>query len=90
MIAIFAQISGLATFAIILFAVVVLFQVVTLPVEFDASRRAKQQLSSLGLVTSGEADGREQGAQRRRDDLRRSRARRPDAAHLPHRLPRNR
>ena len=44
-------------FAIILFAVVVLFQLVTLPVEFDASRRAKQQLSSLGLVTSGEADG---------------------------------
>ena len=34
-----------------------LFQVVTLPVEFDASRRAKQQLSSLGLVTSGEAEG---------------------------------
>jgi Zn-dependent membrane protease YugP len=56
-IAIFAQISGLATFAIILFAVVVLFQLVTLPVEFDASRRAKQQLSSLGLVSSGEAGG---------------------------------
>ena len=34
-----------------------LFQVVTLPVEFDASRRAKQQLNSLGLVTAGEADG---------------------------------
>ena len=34
-----------------------LFQLVTLPVEFDASRRAKQQLHSLGLVTAGEADG---------------------------------
>ena len=86
-IAIFAQISGLATFAIILFAVVVLFQIVTLPVEFDASRRAKQQLSSLGLVTSGEAERRQQGAQRRSVDLRRGRPRRPDAAHLPHRLP---
>ena len=41
----------------ILFAVIVLFQLVTLPVEFDASRRAKQQLSSLGLVSGGEAEG---------------------------------
>jgi uncharacterized protein len=56
-IALFAQISGLATLAIILFGLVVLFQLVTLPVEFDASRRAKQQLNSLGLVTAGEADG---------------------------------
>ena len=38
-------------------AVICLFQLVTLPVEFDASRRAKQQLSSLGLVSSGEAGG---------------------------------
>ena len=41
MIGVFAQIAGLAQLAIILFAVVVLFQLVTLPVEFDASRRAK-------------------------------------------------
>ena len=34
-----------------------LFQLVTLPVEFDASRRAKQQLSALGLVTAGESKG---------------------------------
>jgi len=57
MIGIFTKLTGLATFAIILFAVVVLFQIVTLPVEFDASRRARQQLSALGLVTAGEADG---------------------------------
>jgi hypothetical protein len=57
MIGVFAQIAGLAQLAIILFAVVVLFQIVTLPVEFDASRRAKQQLHSLGLVTSGEEAG---------------------------------
>ena len=54
MIGVFAQIAGLAQLAIVLFAVVVLFQLVTLPVEFDASRRAKQQLHSLGLVTAGE------------------------------------
>jgi uncharacterized protein len=51
------QITGLALVAVILFAVVVLFQLVTLPVEFDASRRAKQQLSSLGLISGAEADG---------------------------------
>jgi uncharacterized protein len=57
MIGVFTRITGLAQLAIVLFALVVLFQLVTLPVEFDASRRAKQQLSSLGLVTSGEAAG---------------------------------
>jgi len=57
MIGIFAQIAGLAQLAIVLFAIVVLFQIVTLPVEFDASRRAKQQLHSLGLVSAGEEQG---------------------------------
>ncbi len=38
-----------------LFAVATLFQVVTLPVEYDASRRAKQQLVRLGLVQADEA-----------------------------------
>jgi uncharacterized protein len=40
--------------AVILFGVVTLFQIVTLPVEFDASRRAKEQLLRLGLVQSHE------------------------------------
>jgi len=57
MIGAFAGALGLVQFAIILFAVVVLFQLVTLPVEFDASRRARQQLSDLGLVSSGEVGG---------------------------------
>ncbi len=57
LIGVFLQIAGLAQLAIILFAVVVLFQLVTLPVEFDASRRAKQQLHSLGLVSAGEEQG---------------------------------
>ena len=57
MIGLFAQITGLAKLAVLLFAIVVLFQLVTLPVEFDASRRAKQQLSALALVTPNEAEG---------------------------------
>jgi uncharacterized protein len=48
---------GLVQVAIVLFAVVVLFQIVTLPVEFDASRRAMAQLSGLGLVTTAERVG---------------------------------
>jgi Zn-dependent membrane protease YugP len=57
MIGLFAQITGLMTFAVLLFAVVVLFQLVTLPVEFDASRRAMAQISDLGLVSTGESHG---------------------------------
>ena len=34
-----------------------LFQIVTLPVEFDASRRALRQITDLGLVTPGEHHG---------------------------------
>lgn len=45
--ALFAKIIGIA---IGLFAIITFFQVVTLPVEIDASRRAKQQLLKLGLV----------------------------------------
>jgi len=36
------------------YAVVTFFQLVTLPVEFDASRRAKEQLLRLGLISPGE------------------------------------
>jgi Zn-dependent membrane protease YugP len=41
--------------AIGIFSVITLFQLVTLPVEFDASRRAKEQLFRLGLVHSEES-----------------------------------
>ena len=37
---------------VILFSAVVLFQVLTLPVEFDASRRAKRILAESGLLTA--------------------------------------
>ena len=43
--------SPLLPIGLILFAVAVLFQVVTLPVEFDASRRALQELERLDLAT---------------------------------------
>lgn len=39
------------------FSVITLFQLVTLPVEFDASRRAKEQLFRLGLVHEQERAG---------------------------------
>lgn len=41
--------------AIGLFSVVTAFQVITLPVEFDASRRAKEQLFRLGIVRPDES-----------------------------------
>ena len=43
--------------AIVCYAVLTLFQLVTLPVEFDASRRAKVQLVSLGILDQDEMPG---------------------------------
>ena len=51
------QATGLIAFAAIVYAAVVVFQLVTLPVEFDASRRALAQLSSQGIVTADEQPG---------------------------------
>ncbi|GGE38939.1 zinc metallopeptidase [Pullulanibacillus camelliae] len=45
---------NLLLIGVIFFAAAVLFQVVTLPVEFNASRRALVQLETLGLIHSGE------------------------------------
>ena len=45
------------TIAIVLFCVITFFQLVTLPVEYDASRRAKDQLFRLGLVHEHEREG---------------------------------
>jgi Zn-dependent membrane protease YugP len=42
---------------IAVFAVITLFQLVTLPVEYDASRRAKEQLFRLGLIHESERAG---------------------------------
>jgi hypothetical protein len=53
----FFQVFQFFLIAIALYSIAVLFQIVTLPVEFDASRRAKKQLHDLGLVASNEAAG---------------------------------
>ncbi len=47
----------LISLAIGVFAVISFFQLVTLPVEYDASRRAKDQLLALGLVGRNEQAG---------------------------------
>ena len=45
---------SLVSVGILLFSLAVLFQVVTLPVEFDASRRALQQLNVTGILPGDE------------------------------------
>jgi len=50
-----ATFSHLISLGIVLFAIVALFQLITLPVEFDASRRAKEQLVRLGIVGNSES-----------------------------------
>jgi len=45
----------LAWIGVVLFSFVVVFQIITLPVEFNASTRAKQQLSALGIVSDEQA-----------------------------------
>ena len=50
----FAQVLPIA---IAIFSILTLFHLITLPVEFDASRRAKEQLFRLGLVHSDEYAG---------------------------------
>ena len=51
MMGIVLQLSGLYTLAIIMYACVVLFEIVTLPVEFNASSRAKRYMTTIGLTT---------------------------------------
>jgi hypothetical protein len=48
---------GLVQLALIVFALVIAFQLITLPVEFNASRRALGQIRELGLVNDAEAVG---------------------------------
>jgi hypothetical protein len=48
---------AIAWFGVALFGLAVIFTLVTLPVEFDASRRAKQLLSSSGTLIGNEMVG---------------------------------
>jgi Zn-dependent membrane protease YugP len=47
------QFTGLAWLGVGLFALATIFALITLPVEFDASRRAKEALTNLGLTDGG-------------------------------------
>ncbi len=48
------QMSGLITLGILFFGIAVLFSILTLPVEIDASRRALKMLDTTGLATTPE------------------------------------
>lgn len=49
--------SSMVLIGAVLFSLVLFFQVVTLPVEFDASRRAKQLVVAQGIVSPSEREG---------------------------------
>ena len=50
----FFHMTGLITVGILCYAVLMVFQLITLPVEFDASNRAKAILQRMGIVRAGE------------------------------------
>jgi Zn-dependent membrane protease YugP len=50
----FFRISGLITLGIYCYVILLAFQLITLPVEFDASRRAKIILRQMGIIQPGE------------------------------------
>ena len=50
----FFRITGLITLGIYCYLVLLVFQLITLPVEFDASRRAKIILREMGIVQPGQ------------------------------------
>jgi len=54
---IFTSFRPLMTIGMVLFTAAVIFQIVTLPVEFDASSRAMKLLQANGLVVQQEAEG---------------------------------
>ena len=56
-IGIFAQSTGFLLLGIVLLAAGVLFQIVTLPVEFDASKRAMNEVVALGIIGNNEERG---------------------------------
>ncbi len=54
---IMGRVPLLMNLGIVLFSAAVLFTIVTLPVEINASRRALRQLSARGILVSTEVDG---------------------------------
>jgi Zn-dependent membrane protease YugP len=53
---IFFKVSGLLMLGLIFFSVVVLFHMVTLPVEFNASARAKKIMVNMGMIRGPEEE----------------------------------
>lgn len=53
----FFNILGLLKLGILVYLVLTIFQLVTLPVEFDASRRAKAELVATGILQENEMTG---------------------------------
>lgn len=51
------KMQGLLLLGIILFSAAVIFQVVTLPVEFNASSRAKDLMIKMGFIRNNEEGG---------------------------------
>ena len=49
----FFHLTGLITLGIYCYLILLVFQLITLPVEFDASRRAKIILQQMGIVQAG-------------------------------------
>lgn len=56
LVSLFAGITGYIKLSILILLATILFQLVTLPVEFDASKRAKEELLKLGIVNSEELE----------------------------------
>lgn len=46
--------TGFVLVGLVAHAIIALFHLVTLPVEFDASKRAKEQLARIGLIRAGD------------------------------------
>lgn len=57
MLGFFFRFSGLIQIGMLLFTAVVFFQIITLPVEFNASSRALKMLSSRGILYEDEIQG---------------------------------
>jgi uncharacterized protein len=51
------RMSGMITLGVGVYLVLTIFQLVTMPVEFDASRRALKQLQGLGILQPDEMEG---------------------------------
>lgn len=54
LVGLFINFTGLMYLGVAIFSITVLFQIITLPVEFDASNRAKAVLADTGIVSTEE------------------------------------